>query len=123
MTDKCYSIDEENFNMTEFSEVIDQFDGDHLGKTYWEGDALPVKHSDVIWNGQVSHMLEGLDEQAHELIGEVYDYQYSEVSDSAKQEFKEFLFQWASKNVDLSRFYFVKNVVKKEISQKDLTQS
>lgn len=115
MSNKCYSVDNETFNMTDFSELHDQL-GD-LGEqtAYWEADAIPILHTNVMSSSNIDDLLTTLDERAGEDIGEVYDDCYVVVSKPAKEELLALLLAWSEKHVDISRYYYVKNIIEKKI--------
>ena len=122
MNPKCYSTDEENFEL-EFSYVIDELSGEYeslIGLSYWVADAVEFTNADVIHTYEVDSLLENLDERASDQLGEVFDNDYSTTSPEAKQELLTFLLQWAEKHVNLSRYYLVKNTKELKITQEDL---
>jgi hypothetical protein len=125
---KCYSADEESFNIDDFSEVIDKLENNAIegqsivGMKYWEADAIPYTHVDVISSHSVYNLLEDLDCQMGDEIPE-FDYLYTEASKEAREELLKLLLQWAEKHVDVSRYYKVRNVVQKTIEADDLESS
>ena len=124
MNRKCYSTDEEYYNFCTFSEVVDSLliDGDNeVGRSYWEADAIPVTHEYVIKNG-LQCILEQLDETCRDDIGDTYDYEYTSTSKEAKDELQSLLVAWGKKHVDISKYYFVKNSVEKQLTAEDITE-
>lgn len=122
---KCYSINEEEFNLDDIGEVIDALmssDSDEdsiLGLHYWEGDAVPILHKQIITNDDINCFLETLDEQIYEFI-EDPDSVYSDVSKEAVTELKDLVLAWADKHVTDGRYYRVVNVQQKFITLDDL---
>jgi len=124
MTNKCYSVNEEEFDITDFSDVIYQLlnqlgvdcASSLIGATYWEADAHPLEYEDVI---SVDWFLEDCDQRAYEEIGEVFDNDFSGCTEQAKKELEELLLSWCEKHVNLP-YWKVENVVKKVIIKEDL---
>lgn len=127
MTGKYYSINEEEFNLDGIDEVIDSLrdntpdSASIVGMKYWEADAIPYKHTDVISSHQVYYLLENLDEQLGDEIMD-FDPLYTEVSIEAKKELQAILLQWAEKHVTIRRYFKIRNVVEKTIQQEDLDE-
>ena len=123
--DKCYSINEEEFNLDGIGEVIDALEsntfGDEniVGRKYWEADAIPYTHSDILCGWRLHYFLENCDEA---LGDEIMDFEslYADVGKEAKEELQEILIQWAEKHVDVSRYYKIRNVVENTITLEDL---
>jgi len=53
----------------------------------------------------VNSIIESLDEQAYEEIGEVFDNEFSNVTQEAKAELFALLATWADKHVSLERYW------------------
>jgi hypothetical protein len=124
MTNKCYSIDEECYNMTGLDEVIDALSSDDnlvVGHSYWEADAEQMTSENAI-NSTLHQLLDCFDESAYEVIGDAYDNQFSAVSEDAKAELKKLLTDWSDKHIKLSRYYLVKNSVEKFITEEDISE-
>lgn len=117
----CYSLDEENYNMTEFGDVIDQLTSDSetspIGATYWKAEAHPFSHSDVV---DVDSFLEQCDERAYDEIGEVFGNNFSNVDDEAKKELEALLLAWCEKHIDLN-YWTVRNSQEMKITEGDLS--
>ena len=123
MTEKCYSLDGEDYNCTTFSELIDNLQNNHeniVGVEYYEADAVSITHYDVVSEQQES-LLEIFDARANDMLGEIFDWDYTAVDESAKDELRNLLIQWANKHVDLSRYYFVKNSIVKIVNSDDVS--
>ena len=121
--DKCYSVDEENYNLTEIGDVLDQLDLDGnlvVGHSYWEADAEELTPEYVI-TSNLESVLEQLDDRVYEDLGEVYDNDFMGASADAKAELKTLLIEWTSKHVNISRYYIVKNSVEKFITDEDIS--
>jgi len=120
---KCYSTDEESYNLSDLGDVIDSLECNGeltVGQSYYEADAVPFTSADLVSSGNVGTILEVLDDSAYEQIGEVYDYQCMKVTKEAKAELNTLLMVWAEKHMAISRFYFVKNSVKKFVTEEDI---
>jgi hypothetical protein len=105
MTNKCYSLNDEDFNYSSFGELLSIMDEPMVGVTYWEADCKTMTTEDVMSVHTVNSLLEGMDEQAYEEIGEVYDNECSDVSDEAKAELQALISAWATKHINLGRFW------------------
>ena len=122
---KCYSINEEDFNLDDIGEVIDALmssDSDEesiLGLHYWEGDAIHILHKHIITNDDINFFLEALDEKICEFI-EDPDSVYSDVPKEAVTELKDLVLAWADKYVTEGKYYRVVNVQQKFITLEDL---
>lgn len=122
---KCYSINEEDFNLDDIGEVIDTLSSDvHdggsiVGMVYWEADAVPFTHSDIIPTYTIDHFLESLDERMGDEIMD-FDYLYTEVSHKEKQILVDLIKEWADKYVNVGKYYRVVNVQQKFITLDDL---
>lgn len=122
---KCYSVDEENFGLNDIGEVVDRIEDDldegetALGKKYWEADAFPILHKDIITNNDINSFLHTLDEQFDEFI-EDPDSVYSDVPKEAVTELKDLVLAWADKYVTEGKYYRVKNVQERTIELEDL---
>lgn len=122
---KCYSIDEENFNLSDMSGVIDRIEDNldegesAIGKKYWEADAVPVLHKHIIVDTNIISFLQMLDFQFDEFIEDA-DSVYSDVPKEAVSELKDLVLAWADKHVKEGVYYRVKNVQERLIEIEDL---
>jgi hypothetical protein len=113
--EKCYSIDEECFDLSTVSEVLDRIEGNleegetAIGKKYWEADAVPVLHKHIITDVDIISFLETLDEQFDEFIEEP-DSVYSDVPKEAISELRDVILAWADKYVTEGVYYRVRNI-------------
>lgn len=126
MSDKCYSIDGENYNLTGVGEMFDQLkcDGEFaVGRSYHEADAVPISHRQLINKFTIGGLLETLDDRGGDLVGEVFDNDYSNASNDAEKELYDLLVGWAEKHVDISRYYLVKNSVEKFVTDLDIQEN
>lgn len=119
MTEKCYSLNEEDFYEWEY--LMDELEQEELreGTEYFEADKVDVEVHDYVNVRTVEYILESIDEQVYDDIGEVYGNDFYSVSAEAKQEIVDFLLKWAEKHVNLP-YWKVKNVVKKAVTKEDL---
>lgn len=128
MSGKCYSINEEEFNLDGIGEVIDSLrsyspneEQSLVGVKYWEADAIPYEHKDVISLHVISRLLYDLDCQLGDEIMD-FEYLYIEAKADARKELQEVLLQWAEKHVTIHRYFKICNVVEKTIQQEDLDE-
>lgn len=119
MTEKCYSLNEEDFY--EWEDLINELGKEELqaGTEYFEADKIDTVVHDYVNMSSIEHTLESIDEQIYDDIGEVYDNSFYNVSTEAKQEIVEFMLHWAEKYVNLP-YWKVKNVMKKVVTKEDL---
>lgn len=97
---KCFSIDDENFNYDSLSDLI-LSNNPEVGDFYYEADATNVR----VDNYLVNHLLEDADDLLYDDLGEIYDNDFSNVSDGAKKELLGLLQTWAAKHVNLDRYW------------------
>ena len=104
---KCYSLDNEEFNYKSVGELIDNCTDRELmvGDAYWEGEFNVVTAEDAMDLNAVDSLLENMDQQVFDLVGENYDNECSDVSDEAKVELLALISAWAAKHIDLSRYW------------------
>ena len=116
-TNKCYSVDGETYNITDFGDLLETMDDPQVGDTYHEADAVPIQLEDAI---HVDYILEQLDDWMYEMIGEYYDSDFYNVSDDAKKELELFLYEWALKHIT-AKYWTVRNSVEKQLTEDDLS--
>ena len=122
---KCYSVNEEDYNMTEFSEVLDELEccGElEVGREYQEADAIPHSVPEFV-HSNLDYMLESLDQNCFDDLGELWDNELTSVkfdNPSAYKELETFMIDWIEKNTRYSSFWKVKNSVTKLITQDDI---
>jgi hypothetical protein len=115
---KCYSIDEESYNITDFGDLLDSMEDPKVGDTYYEADAIPLSFSDFI---HTEYILEQIDDWAYEEVGEYYDFEFANVSTEAKIEFEKLISEWAEKHVTEFPYFKVRNSVEKQLTQDDIS--
>jgi len=104
--DICYSINEEDFNLTSVGDVLDALDDEgwlEEGAAYWEADCRRMQASDVF---SVEQVLEGMGERLYEEVGEIAD-DYPAVPPEAKAELKAFLTAWVEKHAPPNQYWLV----------------
>ena len=122
---KCYSINEEEFNLDNIGEVIEHIEDNldegetALGMKYWEADAVPFTHSDVISTWAIEHFLESLDERMGDEIMD-FDCLYTDVSHKEKEVLVDLIKEWAEKYVNVGKYHRVVNVQERTIEIEDL---
>jgi hypothetical protein len=97
---KCFSIDDENFNYDSLGDLI-MSTSPEVGDFYYEADCVDV----IVDNYLVNHLLEDADDLLYDDLGEIYDSDFSKVSDEAKKELLILLQTWAAKHVNLDRYW------------------
>ena len=119
MTEKCYSLNEEDF--FDWEDLLSLLEDEYLGEgtEYFEGDKVAVKISDYVNMHGIISMLEQFDDWVYEDVGEITDCEFYNVSKEAKKELQELIQTWAEKNVNLP-YWKVQNVVKKVVTREDL---
>lgn len=110
MTSKCYSIDNEAFNYDELGDLFADLESDgelYEGRVYYEADCKVVEPKDYVNSHSVSCMLESLDEQLYDDVGEVSDNDFYNTSKEAKEELRQFLESWITKHVNVGRYWTI----------------
>lgn len=106
---KCYSLDEETYNMNELREVFETLQSEDnfvVGHEYHEADAIPYT-SNVLVENQLEHVLEGVDERISEELGECWDSELNGIKFTnpvAYKELEEFFVGWFDKNTRVNQF-------------------
>lgn len=104
MNDLCYSRDDEDFSFTELGDLMQDLDNDgelEPGRVYYEADCTPITHEYIVSEHEITHLLENLDEQVYEEVGEISDCDYTGVSVEAANELRQLVKAWAEKHVAL----------------------
>jgi len=124
---KCYSIDEENYNLNSMEEVIDYLscNGEvEVGREYYEADAVPYTTYELV-DSHFDYLLESLDERICEDLGECWDSELLMIRHSnttAYKELQDFLVTWLDKNTRINTFYKVNNSITKMLTQEDIDE-
>jgi hypothetical protein len=101
-----YSVDNESFNHDDLGSLIDYLLAPQVGDVYYEADGVQLLPTAGIDNWTVESILEHMDEHIYDEIGDTYGTrECSEVSDEAKVELRQLLEAWATKHIDLSRYW------------------
>lgn len=105
-TQTFYSPDGESFNHDSLGALIDYMDDPQVGDVYYEADGARLPPTAGINDWTVESILEGMDERIYDEIWDSYDTQECfDVSDEAKAELRQLLEAWATKHIDLSRYW------------------
>lgn len=107
MNQKCYSLNDEDFNTSEIRDLFDELDGDGeliAGRVYYEADCHTPTTDNVL---DVDSILEATDEQMYDRIGDAYDNDFGEASPDARDELRDLLNVWAAKHVSLDRYWII----------------
>jgi hypothetical protein len=101
-----YSVDNESFSHGDLGSLIDYMDDPQVGGVYYEADGVRLPPTAGINDWTVDSILESMNERIYDEIGESYDGQEClDVSDEAKAELRQLLEAWATKHIDLSRYW------------------
>lgn len=104
--DICYSVNDEDFNLTSVGDVLDTLDDEgrlEEGAVYWEADCRRMQAGDVI---SVDQVIENMGERLYDEVGEIFD-DYPDVTPEAKEELKDYLHAWVEKHADPARYWLV----------------
>ena len=105
-TQTFYSVDNESFNHGDLGSLIDYLLAPQVGDVYYEADGVKLLPTAGINDWTVDSILENMDERIYDEIGDSYDTQNCfDVSDEAKAELRQLLEAWATKHIDLSRYW------------------
>ena len=102
----CYSINEEDFNLTSVEDVLDTLDDEgrlRVGEVYYEAECRRMQASDVF---SVSQVLEDMGERLYDEVGEIAD-DYPAATPEAKAELEAFLAAWVEKHAPPSQYWLV----------------
>ena len=119
--DICYSVNEEEFNLTSVGDVFDTLEDEgrmEEGAVYYEADCRRMQASDVV---SVEQVLDDMGERLYEEVGEIAD-DYPAVTPEAKDELKAFLHAWVENHADPSQYWIVVGKTReKRVTADDLT--
>lgn len=108
MADLCYSLDDETFNFNRFGDLLDSFacDGElEVGRVYYEADCENLTTEYMVDDSAIYSLLERLDEDLFEEVGEVSDCDFTSVTPDARAELLELVRAWARKHADVSHYW------------------
>ena len=111
MNPDCWSTDGEMFDH-DYSSIIDQLE---VGQTIYEGNSLYCAESDLF---DVESILEDIQSNAYDLVGESSDGYTDSINQDAKNELNTFIESWLSKHAPI-KFYKVRNVSERVITEDD----
>lgn len=117
---QVYSLDDETFNYFSFGELLDSVDSDelYLGMPYYVAEGYPFTPESSI---SINRILECIDDDLYEEIGEFYEDDFSNVSDEAKTELKKLICEWTNRHVKVQRYFkFIGKSKRLEIEEGDL---
>ena len=107
MNQKCYSLNDEDFNFSEAGDLFDALYGDGeltAGHVYYEADCHTPTTDNVL---DVGSILQEADEKMHDRIGDIYDDEFSKASPDAQAELQALLNAWAEKHVRIDRYWII----------------
>lgn len=102
--EKCYSINDEDFNFTSVGDLFDHLDSEGElveGRFYYEADCRRIKPSGLV---SAESVIETIGYAMWEEVGEIADC-YPDVTTEAKSELQELLDAWLIKHADPSNFW------------------
>ncbi len=105
---KFYSTDDESFNFESIGELMDELDGEgslEEGRVYYEGEGERVSVETVVTAHTVDHLLENIDENLYEELGECYSNDFSDVTAEEREELRNLIVEWAKKHVRIQRYW------------------
>ena len=117
--EKCYSTDEESFDIDNVCDVFDELESNgklKAGQCYWVADAVKQKPS---WYFSVDNLLNNLTESAADNGGGEYAEYFPNVSSDEKAELNKLICDWLDAKVAVT-FYNVEHPVEIEITQADI---
>lgn len=104
-TKLCYSTDDEMFDHDDFGSMLNAMDDPRVGDTYYEADCRTMAAADFADNSAIYALLEHMDEDLFEEVGEVADNDFTEVSTEAKEELRALVQSWVEKHVNVSSYW------------------
>lgn len=117
--EKCWSLDEEQFNHEDLDEVIQLIVDLHgtiePGHVVWFGTAIKPDAGDFV---DADRVIDDMTDAAWDVAGEFAE-DFPEVSAEARQELNELLEGWARKHCEVN-FYTVTDVQPYTITQADI---
>ena len=105
-----YSVDDEDYGHESVGDVLDELDSIGeltVGRVYYEADVREMKASDFAWFFRIDELLERMDDDLYEDVGEVSDCDFSSVPQEAKDELSALLCAWIDKHVKVGRYWTV----------------
>lgn len=105
MTRICYSLDDEEFRYDSLGDVIDAMDEPQVGSVYYEADCRELAAPDFADNNTIEHLLEHMDEDLFEEVGEIADCDFTSVPPEAKEELRALVQAWVEKHVNVTRYW------------------
>ena len=117
---KCYSVDDENFCYTEFSDVLDELycSGDlQVGAVYYEANFERIDPTDII---STRNIIEDMDCCLYDLVGEAAE-DGIDVDVEAENELEAILIDWLNRHSYISRYYTISGKsIEKKITEDDV---
>jgi hypothetical protein len=119
---KCYSADNERFIYTELGELFADMESEgnlSEGQIYYEADCKVCESKDYATSHTISWILENLDEQLCDDVGEYSDNDFYNVPTEAKEELRSLLETWVSKHVNVGNFWKIIGKTRECVVTKD----
>ena len=122
MTQCYYSRDDETYDHETFGDLLcdlqlEYEDSELIGMSYWVCEGKEVTFGDII---DVRQILDALDDELYEQVGEVADCDFSGVSKDAQNELHDLLVKWAEKHISLRYWKLVGKSEEKFITAEDI---
>ncbi len=122
MTKVLYSIDGEEFLYSDFEDLLYQLDSEGClepGEVYYEADAVELTIDRCL---DIDNILDQADDVAYDFVGELYDSEFSDVSEDAKKELLDLMTAWAKKHVSIAGYlHIVGKIRERTITVDDLS--
>ena len=107
-TNVCYSVNNEDYAHESVGDVLDELDsiGElEVGRVYYEANFCHMKTSDFSTLSLIDSLLERLDDDLYEYVGETSDCDFSSVPQNAKDELSKLLCAWIDKHVNVVKYW------------------
>lgn len=122
MSNLYYSRDDETYDHETFGDLLDDLkseyeDSELIGMSYWVCEGKEVKFGDII---DVRQILDALDDELYEQVGEVAGFDFSWVPEDARTELHDLLVKWAEKHISLRYWKLVGKSEEKFITVEDI---
>jgi hypothetical protein len=111
MIEKCYSLNNEDYNFATFDELYDAMESDErgafVGREYWEAEAIHPAPSNQF---SIDELIESLDRQAYELGGDyAEEWVFNNLTQEKVLELETMIKTFLDANMKCN-FYEVKNI-------------
>jgi hypothetical protein len=108
MSDLCYSTDGECFQFTSFGDLLDAMASDDElteGQVYFEADCEMLTTEYMVDDSAIYTLLERLDEDLYEEVGEAAGNDYTNAKPEARAELLALVRGWADKHTSVTHYW------------------